>query len=105
MFISTYRPCASKEIGSVYKQHKRAFGAQKIDPCSQFIVDLKEFILNKQEENNIIIMSIDFNEEIRKPKFQDFLQECGLWNPILNTHGNNCPSTCQKMRKMSPLTL
>ena len=38
-------------------------------------------------------MSIDFNEDVRKRNFQQFLQDTGLWNPILEIHGNQCPAT------------
>ena len=102
-FISAYRPCRNAGPTTVYQQQRRFFGTENIDPSKKFIEDLSEFINLKQAEGSLIIMSIDFNEDVRKRKFQQFLRDTGLHNPILETHGDQCPATCLRNDNKIPI--
>ena len=103
-FISAYRPCDSQGTSTVYEQQRRTLGkTEDIDPRQRMITDLQTFIQQQHHRNRIVILSIDFNDDVRGHRFQSFLRATDMWDPILQQHGNNCPATCNKNTQNVPI--
>lgn len=93
VFISAYRPCLTKGATTVYQQQKRALNDNSCNPRELFFQDLSEEIQAFHQAGYNVVLGADLNEDVLSRRVRIFLEQTGLWNPILDIHGTNSPAT------------
>ena len=69
--ISAYSPSTSrfsptdKSLTTVLEQHLRVLPPDSMDPKSQLLQDLQEFIVAQQDKGDMIVLGFDANEDVR----------------------------------------
>ena len=87
MFISAYCPCKTKQTESPYQQQKRYFNDDEIEPREKFLKDLADFVIDRHDEGQVVVVCGDMNDSIYSVRFRNCLRELGLHNAIEHKHG------------------
>ena len=93
-FISAYNPCKTQDstkTQTVYNQQKSHLQSQGNNNCPrlQFLLDLVQQIKKWQENGELIVVLMDFNENLlRDGPLQMALKQLGLVDPIRKMHRN-----------------
>ena len=100
--VTAYRPCSSSGPETVYSQHKCYYSQRNpnIEPCSQILHDLSTHLNTWTDNGEVIIPSMDANDDIRKDPILSFINNAGLIDPILSQH----PNPPSYMRQEHPAT-
>ncbi len=78
--VALYRPCPSDGPLSTYQQHCRGLAKLNRNDCPQDAIlhDLASEVLLWQEAGNVIIVLMDFNEDLWLPWIQNFFANLNL---------------------------
>jgi hypothetical protein len=90
-----YRPVTASGALSTYQQHKSVLMDNNIDECPRenILVELGKQIRIWLDEGHQIIITGDFNEDIRSGRITSFFNEFRMSELILKQHGQNAPNT------------
>lgn len=99
--VTVYRPVYSIGAASTYQQHKKHFNAKNSDDCPrQSTLDDLKTCLNKWEaEDNLLIVTGDFNDNVRGPDIRNFFHQWNMHEVIISVHGNQAPNTFRDGRR------
>ena len=90
--VTAYRPnwTTTAKIYSVYRQHWAAFRAKGLirEPREAFLTDLAQQLNEWRKAGEHLILLCDMNEDVRNPRIQQFLQEVGMKDLLLDQYGD-----------------
>ena len=96
--ISVYKPNIVKDPekpGAVYMQQYCYWTSKNKDVCpnEMLVKQLVDLIVKWRAKKERIILMIDMNEDVRKAKLTQMLEEVGLVSPFRSKFGNKLPPT------------
>ena len=103
--LSAYRPCkpSSSGVQTVYEQHARALPVLS-DPRTQFLIDLKQCIQDRQAQGDLIVIGMDLNDPVQQYNHTQFFEELNMKEAILTIHsGSSPPSTTIRNESNTPI--
>eukprot|EP00957_Ditylum_brightwellii_P075586 5745090-Ditylum_brightwellii.AAC.1 len=75
-------------------RHLKKKGTLKPDPRRQFVVDLKKFMDDQQDEGHEFILSLDSNEDVEENgPFKKFIADLDLIDAYAHMHPTSHPHT------------
>jgi hypothetical protein len=95
VIASLYRPVKSNGALSTYQQQKNVLRDMDIDVCPRqmLLQDLATQIKKWKLEGHQVIITGDFNEDVRSKYITQFFQELQMSELILKQHGLEAPNT------------
>ena len=92
--ITAYRPCLRGGEKTTYTQHIRTFNLQQRKGCPRHLwkVDLQQFIQQRMDKGEQIILAADMNENIRNSRIRNWISQMGLIEGITLQHKEEVPT-------------
>lgn len=93
--VSVYCPCrpSTPGPGTVYEQHRRAFGINDKEPRTAFWEDLQAFLSREKDLDHWLLVGGDFNADTRSREVREFFRQLNMENVITRVHGSTGPAT------------
>ena len=94
--VTGYRPCRNMAgCNTNYIQHKRVLTALEIPTCprKQWLEDIADFIKQRQQQQEQIIVMADFNEDVQSNQMKNWSRDLGLRELIIDKLQVSPPTT------------
>ena len=62
-------------------------------PILAFMEDLHEAITGLNDDGDLLLLGVDWNEDVRAPETTAFFQKLGMREVLLERHGDDAPKT------------
>ena len=105
-FISAYRPVVATSGGgsTVYDQHLRHLEEGE-NPRKVMLRELADFVIERQEKGDVIIIGMDTNDKIYGTTMKNFMKELKLHDALAAIHGKRCPPTTKYTETGGPIDI
>jgi hypothetical protein len=103
--FSCYCPSPPSGPLSVYSQQCSAMLTQGNERCPRiaFIEDLEKDLKQAQSDDDLLVVMMDGNTNMRDSPLAKMLAAYNLKEAILSKHGINCPATCKRNNSCTPI--
>jgi len=104
--VCGYCPCdGNRGAKTVWSQHRNYLDTKNDDrkPRTAYKADLLKEIIKWTKEKDQVLLMIDWNEDVRAEPMTKWLQEAGMWEIILERHGQAAPPTVNKPTSTYPV--